>query len=45
MVRSNRQERPVREEEFDSMPDRIGQHFDRIRELLARAGEEDDSDA
>ena len=45
MSRSDRQERPVSEEEFDSMPDRIGQHFDRVRELLERAGEEDDSDA
>jgi hypothetical protein len=45
MARSDRQERPVSEEEFDSMPDRIGRHFDRIRELLERADEEDDSDA
>jgi hypothetical protein len=35
----------VSEGEFGSMPDRIGQHFDRIRELLERAGEKDDSDA
>ena len=44
MARSDRQERPVSEEEFDSMPDRIGRHFDRVRELLRKTGEEDDSD-
>ena len=32
----------VSEEEFAAMPDRIGEHFDKIRELLAR--ELDDTD-
>lgn len=35
MARSDRQERPVSEEELASMPDRISEHFDRIRELFA----------
>jgi hypothetical protein len=43
MARSDRQERPVSEDEFDSMPTRISRHFDRIRELLEV--EEDSSDA
>jgi len=34
MARSERQERPVSDEEFESMPDRISQHFDRVREHL-----------
>ena len=34
MARSDRQERPVSEDEFESMPDRISQHFDRVRNLL-----------
>lgn len=43
MARSDRQERPVSDEEFDSMSERIGRHFDRVRELLER--ETDDSGA
>ena len=43
MARSERQERPVSEEEFEAMPDRISQHFDRIREELEREREDDDS--
>jgi len=42
MARSDRQERPVSDDEFESMPDRISSHFDRVRVLLA--GETDDSD-
>lgn len=34
MARSDRQERPVSDEVFEAMPDRISQHFDRVRELL-----------
>ena len=43
MARSERQERPVSEDEFESMPERISSHFDRVRNLLA--DETDDSDA
>jgi len=43
MARSERQERPVSDEEFESMPERISQHFDRVRKLLQQ--EIDDSDA
>ncbi len=43
MARSERQERPVSDEEFESMPERISQHFDRVRDLLAE--ETEDSDA
>lgn len=43
MARSDRQERPVSEDEFESMPERISQHFDRVRDLLDQ--ETDDSDA
>lgn len=43
MARSDGQERPVSEDEFASMPDRIGRHFDRVRDLLQRDG--DDADA
>ena len=43
MARSERQERPVSDEEFESMPERISQHFDRVRDLLEQ--ETDDSDA
>jgi len=43
MARSERQERPVSDEEFESMPDRISSHFTRVRDLLAE--ETDDSDA
>lgn len=43
MARSNRQERPVSEDEFESMPDRISRHFDRVRDLLKR--DVDDADA
>jgi hypothetical protein len=33
----------VSDEEFESMPERISQHFDRVRDLLAE--ETEDSDA
>lgn len=36
MARSDRQEPPVSDEEFESMPERIGRHFDRVRDLLDR---------
>ena len=43
MARSDRQERPVSDEEYESMPERISNHFDRVRDLLAN--ETDDPDA
>lgn len=43
MARSERQEPPVSENEFESMPERISSHFDRVRELLKQ--ETDRSDA
>lgn len=43
MARHRREERPVSEDEFDEMPERITRHFDRVRRLLdeARADAED----
>ena len=35
MARSDRGERPVSEDEYESMPERISNHFDRVRDLLA----------
>ena len=43
MARSERQERPVSDEEFESMPERISSHFDRVRNLVEQ--ETDDSNA
>ena len=40
MARSDRQEQPVTDEELALMPDRIGEHFDRIRALVARETDE-----
>lgn len=42
MAPSDRQERPVSDEEFESMPQRIGSHFDQVRDLVEQ--ETDDSD-
>lgn len=42
MARSGRQERPVNDDEYESMPERISRHFDRVRDLLA--DETDDAD-
>ena len=35
MARSDRGERPVSKDEYESMPERISDHFDRVRDLLA----------
>lgn len=35
MARSDRQERPVSDDEYQSMPKRISNHFDRVRDLVA----------
>lgn len=43
MAPSDRQEGPVSDEEFESMPERISHHFDRMRDLLAE--ETDDPEA
>jgi hypothetical protein len=43
MARSERQERPVSDEEVESMPEHISSHFDRVRDLMEQ--ETDDSDA
>lgn len=40
MARSERQERPVSDEEFEEMPDRISQHFDRVRDLLEQESDD-----
>lgn len=34
MAPSDRWNEPVSEEEFEAMPERISQHFDRVRELM-----------
>jgi hypothetical protein len=43
MARSDRRERPVSDDEYELMSERISQHFDRVRDLLVE--ESDDSDA
>ena len=43
MARSERQERPVSDEDFELMPERSSSHFDRVRDLVEQ--EADDSDA
>ena len=42
MARSERQERPVSDEEFEDMPERISEHFDRVRDVLDEALEDDE---
>ena len=44
MTRRQTGERPVSDEEFETMPERIGRHFERVRELLAERTEDADSD-
>lgn len=34
MARRQEREQPVSEEEFEEMPERISDHFDRVRERL-----------
>ncbi|MFB6353087.1 MAG: hypothetical protein ABEJ92_03285 [Halobacteriales archaeon] len=43
MYGSNRQERPVRKDEFKSMPEGISRHFDEVRDLLGREIENADA--
>ena len=43
MARGERRERPVSDEEFESMPEHISSHFNRVRDLLEQ--ETNDSDA
>lgn len=43
MARSQRRERPVSEEEYEEMPGRISEHFDRVRGLLNEELDEDDA--
>lgn len=43
MARSDRQEGPVSDEEFASMPERISQHFDHVRERLDQDTDDKDS--
>ena len=38
MVRNQRHHRPVSEEEYEQMPDRINEHFDRMRDLFREKG-------
>lgn len=42
MARSDREEQPVSEDEFEEMSERISHHFERVRNLLK---EKTDSDA
>jgi hypothetical protein len=39
----DRQERSVSEDEYDSMPERISNHFDRVRDLLSEATDDSDT--
>jgi len=41
MARHQRQDQPVSEEEFESMPERISAHFDKIRTRLAEELDEE----
>ena len=41
MARSERQERPVSDEEFESMSERISSHFDRVRDLVEQEADDD----
>lgn len=41
MARSEENGRAVSEGEFAEMPEQIGRHFERIRDLLVEAGVED----
>jgi hypothetical protein len=43
MARHQRRDDPVSDEEFESMPDRIGAHFETIQERLSEALDEDDA--
>lgn len=43
MARSQKGERPVNDDEFESMPGRIRQHFDRVRDLLAETLDQESS--
>lgn len=43
MVWKNSWERPVSEAEFETMPDRISQHFDLVRDLLEQATDGSDT--
>jgi len=42
MARHQKRERPVSDEEFEDMPDRISEHFDRVRDTLDEALEDDE---
>lgn len=41
MARHQERERPMSEEEFEEMPERISDHFDRVREALQDSLNED----
>lgn len=42
MARSEKREQRVSDEEFESMPEKIGEHFDRIRsKLTAKSGDDE----
>lgn len=34
MARNQKREQPVSDEDLEKMPDRVGDHFDRVRERL-----------
>jgi hypothetical protein len=41
MARHREREQPVSDEEFEEMPERISEHFDRVREALEDSLAED----
>lgn len=41
MARSERRERPVSEEEFEEMPEKIEEAFDEVRDLLPDSEEDE----
>jgi len=42
MARHQEREQPVSEEEFEEMPEKISEHFDRVRAKLEETLDEDD---
>ncbi len=42
MARHQERERPVSDDEFEEIPERVSDHFDRVREALDEALEDDE---
>ena len=42
MARHQQREQPVSDDEFEEMPDRISEHFEKVRDALDEALEDDE---